>query len=71
MRRSATVAVCLAVFVDMLGFGIILPSLPLHAAGLGGGGVWVGALLTAYAAAQSGSSDPPLAIAILQPGRLF
>jgi DHA1 family tetracycline resistance protein-like MFS transporter len=52
MRRSATVAVCLAVFVDMLGFGIILPSLPLHAAGLGGGGVWVGALLTAYAAAQ-------------------
>src|SRR5215471_11389984 len=52
MRRSATVAVCLAVFVDMLGFGIILPSLPLRAAGLGGGGVWVGALLTAYAAAQ-------------------
>jgi MFS family permease len=52
MRRSATVAVCLAVFVDMLGFGIILPSLPLHAAGLGGAGVWVGALLTAYAAAQ-------------------
>jgi DHA1 family tetracycline resistance protein-like MFS transporter len=52
MRRSATMAVCLAVFVDMLGFGIILPSLPLHAAGLGGGGVWVGALLTAYAAAQ-------------------
>jgi MFS family permease len=52
MRRSATMAVCLAVFVDMLGFGIILPSLPLHAAALGGGGVWVGALLTAYAAAQ-------------------
>jgi MFS family permease len=52
MRRSALLAVCLAVFVDMLGFGIILPSLPLHAADLGGGGIWVGALLTVYAAAQ-------------------
>jgi MFS family permease len=52
VRRSALLAVCLAVFVDMLGFGIILPSLPLHAADLGGGGVWVGALLTVYAAAQ-------------------
>ena len=52
MRRSALLAVCLAVFIDMLGFGIILPSLPLHAADLGGGGAWVGVLLTGYAAAQ-------------------
>jgi DHA1 family tetracycline resistance protein-like MFS transporter len=44
--------VCLAVFVDMLGFGIILPILPLHAQRLGGAGAWVGALLTAYALAQ-------------------
>jgi DHA1 family tetracycline resistance protein-like MFS transporter len=44
--------VCLAVFVDMLGFGIILPALPFRAAQLGGSGVWVGAIITAYAAAQ-------------------
>ncbi len=52
MRRPALLVVCLAVFVDMLGFGIILPSLPFQAAHLGGSGLWVGALLTAYAAAQ-------------------
>ena len=52
MRRSALMVVCLAVFVDMLGFGIILPILPLHAQRLGGSGAWVGALLTAYALAQ-------------------
>ena len=52
MRRSALLVVCLAVFIDMLGFGIILPTLPFEATRLGGSGVWVGALLTAYAAAQ-------------------
>src|SRR6185369_16024808 len=39
--RSALLVVCLAVFVDMLGFGIILPALPFRAAQLGGAGVWV------------------------------
>jgi DHA1 family tetracycline resistance protein-like MFS transporter len=52
MRRSALLVVYLAVFVDMLGFGIILPLLPFHAQGLGGTGLWVGAVLTAYSAAQ-------------------
>jgi DHA1 family tetracycline resistance protein-like MFS transporter len=52
MRRSALLVICLAVFVDMLGFGIILPLLPFHAESLGGAGVWVGAVLTAYSAAQ-------------------
>ncbi|HLT10988.1 MAG TPA: MFS transporter [Micromonosporaceae bacterium] len=53
MRRlPALLVVCLAVFVDMLGFGIILPLLPFHIASLGGSGVWLGAIMTAYAAAQ-------------------
>jgi MFS family permease len=52
VRRSALAVVCLAVFVDMLGFGIILPALPFRAAQLGGSGVWVGAIITAYAVAQ-------------------
>jgi DHA1 family tetracycline resistance protein-like MFS transporter len=42
----------MAVFVDMLGLGIILPVLPFHVAGLGGTGLWVGAVLTAYSAAR-------------------
>lgn len=36
----------------MLGFGIILPALPFRAAQLGGGGAWVGAIITSYAVAQ-------------------
>ena len=52
MRRKALLVVYLAVFVDMLGFGIILPLLPFHTERLGGTGVWVGAVLTAYAVAQ-------------------
>lgn len=52
MRLPALLVVCLAVFVDMLGFGIILPLLPFHVEQLGGSGAWMGAMLTAYAAAQ-------------------
>ncbi|MBI4491835.1 MAG: MFS transporter [Chloroflexi bacterium] len=52
MRRSPLLVVYLAVFVDLLGFGIILPVLPFYAERLGASGVWVGALLTAYSAAQ-------------------
>jgi DHA1 family tetracycline resistance protein-like MFS transporter len=52
LRPPALLVVCLAVFVDMLGFGIILPLLPFHVEQLGGSGVWVGALLTVYSAAQ-------------------
>lgn len=52
MRRSPLAIVYLTVFVDLLGFGIILPLLPFYAEKFGATGVWVGALLTAYSAAQ-------------------
>ena len=40
------------VFIDLVGFGIILPQLPYYAEAFGATGVWVGAILTAYSAAQ-------------------
>ncbi len=40
------------VFLDLVGFGIILPQLPYYAEAFGATGVWVGAILTAYSAAQ-------------------
>lgn len=52
MRRKALLVVYLAVFVDMLGFGVILPLLPFRTERLGGSGVWLGGVLTAYALAQ-------------------
>ena len=40
------------VFLDLVGFGIILPLLPFYAEAFGATGIWVGAILTAYSAAQ-------------------
>lgn len=52
MQRSSLVVVYLTVFVDLLGFGIILPILPFYAERFGANGLWVGAILTAYSGAQ-------------------
>ena len=52
MKPSPLLVVYLTVFLDLLGFGIILPLLPFYAERFGATGVWVGALLTAYSAAQ-------------------
>ena len=52
MHRSPLAIVYLTVFVDLLGFGIILPILPFYAEKFGATGFWVGAILTAYSAAQ-------------------
>lgn len=52
MRRSAQLVIILTVFVDLLGFTVILPSLPFFAADLGATGVWYGVTVTAYSVAQ-------------------
>jgi MFS transporter, DHA1 family, tetracycline resistance protein len=52
MRPSPLVAIFLVVFVDLLGFGIILPLLPFYAEALGASEVLVGLLLMTYAGAQ-------------------
>ncbi|MFI0418814.1 MFS transporter [Spongiactinospora sp. 9N601] len=52
MRRSARLVILGTVFVDLLGFTLVLPSLPFHAAELGATGLWFGALVSAYAVAQ-------------------
>jgi MFS transporter, DHA1 family, tetracycline resistance protein len=44
--------VYLTVFIDLLGFGVILPFLPFYAEKFGATGIWVGAMMTAYSAAQ-------------------
>ncbi|RBQ14976.1 MFS transporter [Spongiactinospora rosea] len=52
MRSSARLVILGAVFVDLLGFTLVLPALPFYAAELGATGVWFGALVSAYAVAQ-------------------
>lgn len=50
--RAALLIVYGTVFLDLLGFGIILPSLPYYARQLGATGLLLGALLTSYSFAQ-------------------
>ena len=50
--RNGLPVVYLTVFVDLLGFGIILPALPYYAETFGATGVWIGAILAAYSTAQ-------------------
>ncbi|MGC4116325.1 MAG: MFS transporter [Myxococcales bacterium] len=52
MHQKSLVALYLTVFIDLLGFGIVLPLLPFYAEHYGATGVWVGALMAAYSAAQ-------------------
>lgn len=49
---AALAVVYVTVFLDLVGFGIILPQLPFFAERFGATGVWVGALMTSYSAAQ-------------------
>ncbi len=51
-RGAALAPVYVTVFLDLLGFGIVLPLLPFYAEHYGATGLWVGAILTAYSAAQ-------------------
>jgi len=50
--RSRLPILFLTVLVDLIGFGIVLPLLPLYADGFGAGGAAIGLLVTIYAVAQ-------------------
>lgn len=50
--RSALIVVYATVFIDLLGFGLILPLLPYYAQTFGATGLWLGALMTAYSVGQ-------------------
>ena len=51
-RPPATAFLFVAVFVDMLGYGLVVPLLPFYAGGLAGGALLVGTLGSLYAAMQ-------------------
>lgn len=52
MRRSAQLTVCLTVFLDLLGFTLVLPGLPFAAEGLGANPAGVGVAMSVYSVAQ-------------------
>jgi len=50
--RSALGILFLVVFIDLLGFGMVIPVMPLYAEELGAPKAWIGLLLTGYSAMQ-------------------
>ncbi len=50
--RSALPILFLVVFVDLLGFGMVIPVMPLYAKALGAPKEWIGLLMTGYSAMQ-------------------
>jgi DHA1 family tetracycline resistance protein-like MFS transporter len=52
MNKRLLVSIFLVVFVDLLGFSLILPLLPYYADSLGANSVAIGLLVSSYAAAQ-------------------
>jgi multidrug resistance protein len=52
MKRTPLAAVFLTVVVDLIGFGIVIPLLPLYAEQFGASGLQVGLMMTIYSAAQ-------------------
>ena len=50
--RPSLLPVYVTVFLDLLGFGIIIPLLPFYAEHFGATGLWIGAIVAAYSAAQ-------------------
>ncbi len=53
MRKRASLAVLfVVVFVDLLGFGMVIPTMPLYAEGLGAPKEWIGLLMAVYALMQ-------------------
>ncbi len=52
MKKSRLLTIFIIVFVDLLGFGLILPLLPFYAESYGATPIVVGLLVASYAAAQ-------------------
>src|SRR5437763_184726 len=52
MRKPSLLVVFLTVFIDLIGFGIVLPLLPLYAQSFGASGLVIGLMGTSYSAMQ-------------------
>ena len=52
MRKPSVLVVFLTVFIDLVGFGIVLPLLPIYTRNLGGTGWMIGAIMASFSAMQ-------------------
>ncbi len=52
MKKPSLLIIFLTVFIDLIGFGIVLPLLPLFAKSLNASGLMIGTLMASYSAMQ-------------------
>lgn len=52
MRKPSLLIIFLTVFIDLIGFGIVLPLLPVYSEEFGARGVWVGVIIASFSAMQ-------------------
>ena len=71
-ERRILLWMCVLVAVNQLGFGSVVPVLPLYARQFGVPVAWVGAAIGAYGLARLMVDNPPAAIdALLLPGGIL
>ena len=52
MRKPSLLVIFLTVFIDLVGFGIVLPLLPIFSNNFGASGLMVGVIMASYSAMQ-------------------
>src|SRR5690242_13563301 len=52
MRKPSVLIVFLTVFLDLIGFGIVVPLVPLYSTHFGAHGVMIGAIIASFSAMQ-------------------
>src|ERR1043165_644324 len=52
MRKPSLLVIFLTVFIDLIGFGIVLPLLPIYSKNFGAGGFMIGFIMASYSLMQ-------------------
>src|SRR5258707_4536428 len=52
MRKPSVLVVFLTVFIDLIGFGLVLPLLPIYSRNFGASGFMIGAIMASFSAMQ-------------------
>src|SRR5258707_11947664 len=52
MRKPSVLVVFLTVFIDLIGFGLVLPLLPIYSQEFGASGFMVGTIIASFSAMQ-------------------
>src|SRR6266851_7197885 len=52
MRKPSVLVIFLTVFIDLIGFGIVLPLLPIYNRDLGASGLLIGVIQASFSAMQ-------------------